>query len=206
MEYLYYGLRAVLGFVSIYTMIFSVQLKAIKKSLFIKLFCASLFLFLHVFYSMVYIYIIKMLGNGYGYSDGALIVARCLIIAQECFILTFYVLIALFAVDAVNVFRSKTTFLHAGSAENTESNRGVLVLTFGIAGIVIFPLLGIVAWVMGRSDLNAMNANNASESYNMSMTKAGVVLGKIATFFTIAMFFLLIILISIAVQHLRYYF
>lgn len=206
MEYLSYGMQVVIGFVSIYMMVLSVQFRSIKKSLFIKLFCAALFLFLSVVNSIVCACIIKVLRNGYEYTDGAIIVVRCLIIGGNLLAWIFYVLMALFAVDAVKLFRSKMTFLHAEKVKNTESNRGVLILTFGIMGVIICPLLGVVAWVMGRSYLNRLNANNAPESSDISMAKAGVVLGKIATFFVIAIFFLLIIFISNTIQHLQYCF
>ena len=204
MDYFFYGEQAVIGFASLYMMILSVQLRSIKKSFFMTLFFSSLFLFLTVLCFGVYVLLHALYITSY--SSVYYSAMRYTIVGKEICSLTFYILMVLFVVDIVKSLCSKAISPHAGSTENTESNRGVLVLTFGIMGVIIFPLLGIVAWVMGRSDLKAMNANNASESSNMSMTKAGVVLGKIATIFIIAMFFLLIIFISNTIQHLQYYF
>jgi hypothetical protein len=54
------------------------------------------------------------------------------------------------------------------------------VLTFGLLGILLFAPLGIVAWILGSKDLNAMGSGNMDSS-GEGMTTAGKVLGIIAT-------------------------
>jgi hypothetical protein len=52
-------------------------------------------------------------------------------------------------------------------------HRGSVILTLGILGLVLCPLLGVVAWQMGINDLNYMNDGR--------MEPAGRVLGIVAT-------------------------
>lgn len=63
---------------------------------------------------------------------------------------------------------------------NLPPHRGGLVLTFGLLGILLFAPLGIVAWILGSKDLNAMASGNMDPS-GEGMTTAGKVLGIIAT-------------------------
>ncbi|MBD3643050.1 MAG: hypothetical protein P1U59_11510 [Alcanivorax sp.] len=63
---------------------------------------------------------------------------------------------------------------------NLPAHRGGLVLTFGLLGILLFAPLGIVAWILGSKDLNAMGSGNMDSS-GEGMTTAGKVLGIIAT-------------------------
>ena len=37
-----------------------------------------------------------------------------------------------------------------------QPHRGTMILVFGILGLVICVIFGIVAWVMGNGDLKAM--------------------------------------------------
>ncbi len=64
-------------------------------------------------------------------------------------------------------------------------HRGVLILVFGILSIVIscFPL-GIVAWVMGSSDLKDMDAG-LMDSEGRGMTLAGKILGIVSVALTL---------------------
>lgn len=81
-----------------------------------------------------------------------------------------------------------------------EEGRGVLILILGIVSLVSFgPLLGIPAWVMGRSDLKKIDQGRIAES-ERSNTKTGMILGIIGTFlFTLVIFFGLAIAIFISV-------
>lgn len=61
-----------------------------------------------------------------------------------------------------------------------QPHRGVLILVFGILGLVTCQIFSIVAWVMGRADLVEMDAGRMDPE-GRSLTKAGEVLGIIGT-------------------------
>ena len=84
--------------------------------------------------------------------------------------------------------------LEARPAGGVAPHRGTLILILGIVSLVIFPPLGVVAWVMGGSDLRAMRAGRMDRS-GQGMTRAGHVLGIVST----ALLVLYLILITAAV-------
>lgn len=55
-------------------------------------------------------------------------------------------------------------------------HRGTMVLVFGILGLVLCIVFGIMAWVMGNGDLRQMDAGQMDPS-GRGMTQAGKVLG-----------------------------
>lgn len=57
-----------------------------------------------------------------------------------------------------------------------KPHRGVMILVFGILGIVCCLIFGIVAWVMGNSDLKMMAAGQMDPS-GEQLTKAGKICG-----------------------------
>lgn len=59
-----------------------------------------------------------------------------------------------------------------------QPHRGVLILVLGILGIVCCLITGIVAWVMGNSDLKAM-AEGRMDPAGEGLTKAGKICGMI---------------------------
>ena len=59
-------------------------------------------------------------------------------------------------------------------------HRAVVILVFGILGLVLCQLLGIAAWVMGNEDLKEMNAGRMDPS-GRDLTKAGRICGMVAT-------------------------
>lgn len=61
-----------------------------------------------------------------------------------------------------------------------QPHRGTTVLVLGILGIVLCPICGIIAWVMGNKDLAAMEAGHMDRE-GESNTKAGKICGIIAT-------------------------
>jgi hypothetical protein len=67
-----------------------------------------------------------------------------------------------------------------GRRDYLAPHRGTAVLILGILGIVVCGPLGIVAWVMGNSDLAAMRRGEMDPS-GESMTRAGQILGIIST-------------------------
>ena len=61
-----------------------------------------------------------------------------------------------------------------------EAHRGGAILALGIIGIVICGICGIIAWVMGNTDLAKMKAGRMDRS-GEGMTQAGRILGIIST-------------------------
>jgi hypothetical protein len=59
-------------------------------------------------------------------------------------------------------------------------HRGVLVLVLGILGLAMCPPFGTVAWVLGGSDLRAMDAGEMDPT-GRGLTSAGRIIGIIAT-------------------------
>ena len=59
-------------------------------------------------------------------------------------------------------------------------HRGSVILTLGILGLVVCPLLGIAAWQMGNEDLRHMRYGRMEPS-GRDLTSAGRVLGLVAT-------------------------
>lgn len=60
-------------------------------------------------------------------------------------------------------------------------HRGVLILVLGILGLVGFcPLLGPVAWIMGKGDMEEIDAGRM-EPEGRGLTQAGMVCGIVAT-------------------------
>ena len=58
-------------------------------------------------------------------------------------------------------------------------HRGTLILVLGIIGIVCCVVCGIVAWVMGNSDLQAMR-NGEMDRSGEGLTNAGRICGMIS--------------------------
>ena len=63
-------------------------------------------------------------------------------------------------------------------------HRGTVILVFGILGLVVCVIFGIVAWVMGNNDLNEMRAGRMDPSGN-DLTQAGRICGMVAVGFAI---------------------
>jgi hypothetical protein len=78
-----------------------------------------------------------------------------------------------------------------------EPGRGGLILIFGILSLVLLgPILGIPAWVMGHRDLKKIRAGIIAITQQGS-TKSGMILGIIGTF--VSPFAIIIVGIAIAV-------
>ena len=61
-----------------------------------------------------------------------------------------------------------------------KADRGLLVLWMGILGSVLFfvPVFGVMAWVMGSSDLREMR-QGTMDPRGVGLTRAGQLLGMI---------------------------
>jgi len=55
--------------------------------------------------------------------------------------------------------------------KTVKPHRGVLILVFGILGLVACQLFGIAAWVMGNADLEEMSVGRMDPS-GKDLTKA----------------------------------
>jgi len=61
-----------------------------------------------------------------------------------------------------------------------EPHRGVMILIFGILGVLCCVIFGIIAWVMGSGDLRKMERGLMDRS-GEGMTRAGQIIGIVAT-------------------------
>jgi Flp pilus assembly protein protease CpaA len=61
-----------------------------------------------------------------------------------------------------------------------KTHRGVLILVFGILGLVVCAPFGIAAWIMGSGDLKQMDAGQMDPG-GRGMTQAGRICGIVAT-------------------------
>jgi hypothetical protein len=68
-----------------------------------------------------------------------------------------------------------------------KPHRGVVVLVLGILGIVVCFICGIIAWVMGKSDLQEMEAGIMDPS-GRGLTQAGKICGMISVILVIVGF------------------
>ena len=64
--------------------------------------------------------------------------------------------------------------------QTLKPHRETTVLVLGILGFAVCFICGIIAWVMGKNDLEEMNAGIMDAS-GRSLTNAGRICGKIST-------------------------
>lgn len=82
---------------------------------------------------------------------------------------------------------------------NVEPHRGVLILVLGILGLMVCGILGIFAWLMGKSDLEKMRLGRMDKE-GESMTKVGYILGIVASIFLIiGILFTVLYIVGVAV-------
>jgi hypothetical protein len=77
-----------------------------------------------------------------------------------------------------------------------RAHRGAMILVFGILGIVICFIFGIVAWVMGNGDLREMAAGRMDPS-GEGLTRAGKIcgiIGVVLAIIGIALWLLMVVL------------
>ena len=63
---------------------------------------------------------------------------------------------------------------------NYLPHRGGLILAFGIMAIVVFPIFGPFAWIMGNTDLREIR-DGRMDPEGEGMTQTGRILGMVAT-------------------------
>ena len=59
-----------------------------------------------------------------------------------------------------------------------KPHRGVLILVFGILGIVVCPIFAIVAWMMGNTDMAEIRGGQMDPE-GESLTNVGRILGMV---------------------------
>jgi uncharacterized membrane protein YidH (DUF202 family) len=75
-------------------------------------------------------------------------------------------------------------------------HRGGIILTLGILGIVCCFICGIIAWVMGNSDLREMAAGRMDRS-GEGLTQAGKICGMISVILWIIALVIQILVIAL---------
>ncbi|MFO8144551.1 MAG: hypothetical protein R6T89_02290 [Candidatus Syntrophosphaera sp.] len=60
-----------------------------------------------------------------------------------------------------------------------EPHRGTLVLVFGIVGLIVCAIFGILAWIFGNEDLKKMDSGRMDSS-GRDLTNVGRILGIIS--------------------------
>lgn len=79
---------------------------------------------------------------------------------------------------------------------------GILILIFGIVGLITCLPLGIAAWLMGNNELQKMRAGLISRDEE-GITQAGRILGIIATVFFLIIIGILVLVFGFAFQFWR---
>jgi hypothetical protein len=79
-----------------------------------------------------------------------------------------------------------------------QPHRGVLILVFGILGLVMCVIFGIVAWVMGSGDLKQMDAG-AMDPSGRGLTQAGKICGMIGVILNVVVLLLYVVIFVVAI-------
>jgi hypothetical protein len=78
-----------------------------------------------------------------------------------------------------NPRHSTVGYQGVGSNTYLRPHRGGLILALGILGFMTCQILGVIAWIMGSSDLQEIRAGNMDPE-GEGLTQAGTVLGMIS--------------------------
>ena len=73
-----------------------------------------------------------------------------------------------------------------------------MILVFGILGLVLCVIFGIIAWVMGSSDLREMDAGRMDPS-GRGMTQAGKICGMIGVILVLCVAAIWVVLLILGV-------
>jgi hypothetical protein len=69
-----------------------------------------------------------------------------------------------------------------------DPGRGTMILVMGILSLVCCPLVGPLAWIWGRGDLQKIQSGEIAQDAEQ-LTKIGMILGIIGTVFLVIDFF-----------------
>jgi len=86
----------------------------------------------------------------------------------------------------------------APAGRRVEPHRGVMILVFGILGLMVCFIFGIVAWVMGKGDLQKMKAGQMDRE-GEALTRVGYILGIVSTVIILAAFVIWLLIVVLAV-------
>jgi uncharacterized BrkB/YihY/UPF0761 family membrane protein len=86
----------------------------------------------------------------------------------------------------------------APAGRRVEPHRGVMILVFGILGLIVCFIFGIVAWVMGKGDLQKMKAGQMDRE-GEALTRVGYILGIVSTVIVLAAFVIWLLIVVLAV-------
>lgn len=73
-----------------------------------------------------------------------------------------------------------------------EPHRGVLILVLGILSLMVCGVLGIAAWMMGKSDLEKMRIGQMDKE-GEPLTKVGYILGIVGSILFMLQMLLLVV-------------
>lgn len=77
-----------------------------------------------------------------------------------------------------------------------QNHRGVLILVLGILSLILIQPLGLVPWLMGNTDLNAMDAGTMDPE-GRSLTQVGKILGIVSVVLTVIGVVLLVLMFGV---------
>jgi len=86
----------------------------------------------------------------------------------------------------------------APTGRRVEPHRGVMILVFGILGLMVCFIFGIIAWVMGKGDLQKMKAGQMDRE-GEALTRVGYILGIVSTVIVLAAFVIWLLIVVLAV-------
>jgi uncharacterized BrkB/YihY/UPF0761 family membrane protein len=79
-----------------------------------------------------------------------------------------------------------------------EPHRGVMILVFGILGLMVCVIFGVVAWVMGKGDLEKMKRGEMDRE-GEAMTRVGYILGIVSTVLVLVVFVIWLLVVVLAI-------
>ncbi len=80
-----------------------------------------------------------------------------------------------------------------------EPHRGVLILVLGILSLMVCGILGIAAWMMGKSDLEKMRLGQMDKE-GEALTRVGYILGIVGSIFFILSLLLVALYVVIGIM------
>ncbi len=83
-----------------------------------------------------------------------------------------------------------------GARADVAPHRGVLVLIMGILSWMVCPFFGIVAWVMGNTDLAEMRAGRMDRS-GEAMTQIGKIIGIVSVILNVFAILIVVVLFAL---------
>jgi uncharacterized membrane protein YidH (DUF202 family) len=86
----------------------------------------------------------------------------------------------------------------APAGRRVEPHRGVMILVFGILGLVMCVIFGILAWVMGKGDLDKMR-RGVMDREGEALTKVGYILGIVSVVLNLVGILIWVLVVVLAI-------